>query len=144
MTAILILLGVAIGMALGYFIFNPSFSKKKITVFGTLMIPSRELDVLKEVGDELTIFVGEPGEGRGCKIYAVQGLRIHESNYGGGFDSNTKYRAIWGASFKLTKEKSEFNCIILPGKITEGMVTAAYERSQKSFPRPCLINVVLF
>jgi hypothetical protein len=144
MTVFLVILCVAAGVGIGYFLFDPRFNKKKITVFGTLMIPVREVEVLKEIGDELTIFVGEPGEGKGCKIYAVQGLRIIESHYGGGFDSNTKYRAIWGASFKLTKEKSDLNCIILPGQITEGMVTAAYERSQNSFPRPCLINVVLF
>lgn len=139
-----ILLGILVGSAIGFFISNFNFSRKKITVFGSLMIPSRETEALKTIGDELTIFVGEPGEGRGCKVYAVQGLKITESHYGGGFDSNTKYRAIWGASFKLTKEKSEFNCIIVPGQITEGMVTAAYEKTQKSFPRPCLINVVLF
>ena len=142
MIALWILLSLGIGFVIGYFVFALRFDKKNMRILGTLMIPTRELGLLEKIGDELTIFVGEPGKGCGCHIYAVQGLHIFESSYGG-FASGTKEKIIWGASFKLTNKREDFNCIMIPGKITEGIVSASYERSQKSFPRPCLINIVL-
>jgi len=143
--ALLVILCIWVGIGIGYLLFNSSFSRsrKKIKVFGTLMIPSREVEALKNI-EELTIFIGEPGKGEGCHIYAVQGLSIRESGYGG-FESGTRQRTIWGASFKPAKEGSEFNCIVIPGDITEdGIITASYERTRQSFPRPCLINIIIF
>jgi len=142
---VILCIGVGIGLWVGYHLFDPSFSRsrKKIMVFGTLMIPSREVEALKNI-EELTIFIGEPGKGEGCHIYAAQGLSIRESGYGG-FESGTRQRTIWGASFKPAKDGSEFNCIVIPGNITEdGIITASYEKTRQSFPRPCLINIIIF
>ena len=144
-TALLVILCIGAGIGIGYLLFDSSFSRsrKKIMVFGTLMIPSREVEALKNIED-LTIFIGEPGKGDGCHIYAAQGLSIRESGYGG-FESGTRQRTIWGASFKPAKDGSEFNCIVIPGNITEdGIITASYERTRQSFPRPCLINIIIF
>ena len=142
-TALLVILSIGVGIGVGYLLFDPSFSRKKITVFGTLMIPSREVEALKNIED-LTIFVGEPGKGDGCHVYATQGLNIRESGYGG-FDSGTRERTIWGASFKPAKDGNDFNCIVIPGNITEdGIMTASYEKTRQSFPRPCLINIIIF
>ena len=139
------LLGVCIGLLVGYFIFNPNFKKKSggIKVIGTLMIPSREEELLKKVGKDLSLFVSEPGKGSSNHIYAVQGSDISESSYGG-FSGSTPKKVLWGASFKKTNEKQAINCICIPGDFVEGTVTGAFQIEEDSRFRPCLVNVILY
>lgn len=144
MKIIILLVGVVIGLVIGYLILRPwKKANVSIKVIGTVMIPCCEEETLKSLGKNLIIFVSEPGKGTSNYIYAVKGDTMSESSYGG-FSSSTAKKVLWGASFKKTNERTCINCIIIPGEFVEGTLTGAYQIDDTSRFRPCLINVVLY